>query len=228
MTARPETPDVAPFQKRYPSATHAETALRRSLAARSAGVATPAVLHGGDQASLHFERINTGAAPSLAQMVEAVHRLEAMPTDGLTRFDPFLRIRPRLSAAPPHIRRLATDLADRDAAVGWPAATVIHGDFHPGQCLQDRSGIVWLVDLDDLALGPPEADLGNLAAWMATNVEGNLEKRTCDAMAKVHSLSRQSDPALIVHFSRIATLRRALKLAEKGLPWASAQIASSA
>ena len=228
MTGRPNRIDAAPFEKSYASAAQAGIARRRSLAAIGAGVPTPAVLPGGGPTSLLFDRIDTRGAPSLARMIDAAQRLGRMPTDGQTRFDPFLRVRPRLEAAPTHIRRLCADLVDRDAALDWPALTVIHGDFHPGQCLQDRRGKVWLVDLDDLALGPPEADLGNLTAWIATSVEGHLEDQTRVAMAKVQALSPQADPALIGHFCRIATLRRALKLAEKGLPWALAQLSSSA
>ena len=228
MTGRPNWIGTAPFEKSYPSVAHARIARARSLAAIRAGVPTPAVLPGGGPTSLLFDRIDTGVAPSLARVIDAVQRLAGMPTDGLTRFDPFLRIRPRLEAAPTHIRRLCGDLVDRDAALDWPALTVIHGDLHPGQCLQDGTGKVWLVDLDDLALGPPEADVGNLAAWIATSVEGHLEAQTRVAMVKLQALSPQADPALIQHFCQIATLRRALKLAEKGRPWALAQLSSSA
>lgn len=228
MTALPQEQGAALFEKRYPSAARAETALRRSLSARIAGVPTPAVWQGNDPTRLFFERIDAGAAPSLAQMTGVVRRLRRMATDGLSRFDPFLRIRPRLMAAPPDICQLFADLEARDAALGWPALTVIHGDFHPGQCLQDRTGKVWLIDLDDLALGPHEADLGNLAAWIATSVKGPMGEQTRRALDQVLAVSPMADPALTGHFCQIALLRRALKLAGKGLPWALVQLPSKA
>lgn len=227
MTADPEPINAATFEKRYSSAARAETALRRSLLARMAGVPTPAARLGEVPTSLIFDRIDTAAPPTLPRLIETVGLLGRMATEGLDRFDPFLRIRPRLAAAPSAICDLQAELVARDAALGWSAATVIHGDFHPGQCLQDRSGKVWLVDLDDIALGPIEADLGNLAAWIATSRTGDLAARTHSALVQVQALASQTNPLLIAHFCRIARLRRALKLAGKGQPWALAQLSST-
>lgn len=227
MTMQPETLNSAVFEKRYPSAARAETALRRSLVARMAGVPTPSAWLGDASTRLMFDRIEAAAPPALSHLIETVGLLGQMPTTGLHRFDPFLRIRARLDAAPSAIRDLYAELVARDAAMGWPGSGVIHGDFHPGQCLQDGTGKVWVVDLDDLALGPPEADLGNLAAWLATRARGHLGTQAHTALDQVLALSPRRDPALVGHFCRIALLRRSLKLAGKGQPWALEQLPSN-
>lgn len=225
MTGRMEGHSAGRFEKTYPSAAAADRALRRSLAARAAGVQTPAVLGRSGPLQLSFARIVAAAPPGLAEMIGGLQALNRMPKDGLTRFDAFLRIRPRLGAAPPGIQSLVAALEAQDAALGWPSASVIHGDFHPGQTVRDRSGTMWLLDLDDLALAPPEADLGNLAAWIATRSDGVLETRAESALAEVGALAPGADAGLIRHFLRIALVRRSLKLAEKGLPWALDQLA---
>jgi hypothetical protein len=224
MTPRAASPDTDRFDKDYPSVAAANTALQRSLAARLAGVPTPAVLGRSGPAQLSFARITAAASPSLTGILAALQKLNRMPPYGLTRFDPFLRIRPRLANAPPHLLALVTALLAQDQALGWPAETVVHGDVHPGQTLQDASGNVWLLDLDDLALAPPEADLGNLAAWLATQTKGTLEDNARTALATVLALAPQADPSLTAHFQQIALIRRALKLAERGQPWALEQL----
>jgi hypothetical protein len=225
MTARRDAQAARRYEKSYPSAAAADRALCRSLAARRAGVQTPAVLDRVGPMQLSFARIAAGAPPGLAEMIGVLPTLNRMPKDGLSRFDAFLRIRPRLGAAPPEVRNLAAALEAQDAALGWPSASVIHGDFHPGQTMRDRSGTVWLLDLDDLALAPPEADLGNLAAWIATRSQGVLEMRAKGALAEVSALAPGADAGLTRHFLRIALVRRSLKLAEKGVPWALDQLA---
>jgi hypothetical protein len=197
------------FIKHYPTVQAAEAAVQRAMNARRAGVYTPAVLKRIGPQTLCFERIESAGRPDAAALKRILPPLNRMPHTGLSRFDPFLRIRPRLPGAPPLIRDMAHRLMEKDASLNWPQTAVIHGDFHPGQVLCDAQGRAWLVDLDDLALAPPEADLGNLAAWMATQGLQDLSPPTpaMDALA---------DPALTRHFFDIALLRRALKLAEKG------------
>jgi hypothetical protein len=212
------------FEKLYPSVEAADAAFQRSLSARRSGVPTPAVQGRNGPMRLSFDRVVASAPPTLAQMVKALQTLHRMPPDRLTRFDPFLRIRPRLGGAPLHIQAFVRDLEAQDAALHWPATAVIHGDFHPGQTIQDRSGTVWLLDLDDLALGPTEADLGNLSAWIATRSEGSLETQARNAMTEVLALAPQANPVLTRHFQKVALARRALKLAGKGQPWALDQL----
>jgi Phosphotransferase enzyme family len=214
----------ARFRKRYPSAVAADVALFRSHMARKVGVPTPAAYPMTSRLALSFERVVASDPPSLAQMVTVLQCLQRVPPEGLTRFDPFLRIHPRLGFAPPRIRSLVTALMAKDVALGWPGSSVVHGDFHPGQTMRDTAGTVWLLDLDDLALAPPEADLGNLAAWFATQAEGNLTALASHALAQLLALAPDADQALTTHFFKIALVRRALKLAERGAPWALDQL----
>jgi hypothetical protein len=199
------------FIKQYPSVHAAEVAFQRAVMARQAGVCTPAVLDRTGPQSLCFERIEGTHPPDPARLLQVLVPLHRMPHRGLARFDPFLRIRPRLPGAPLQVRALADRLMAQDAALNWPTSAVIHGDFHPGQVLCDAAGQAWLVDLDDLALAPPEADLGNLAAWRATQSPPGPWPLAQDAVPL-------ADPELTGHFHAIALLRRALKLAERGQP----------
>jgi hypothetical protein len=224
MTSSAVVPDAGRFEKLYPSVAAADIARHRSQAARAAGVPTPAVLARTEPRLLSFERIVPRGQPTLAGMLAVVQRLNRMPPDGLLRFDPFLRIRPRLGAAPARIQALVSTLDAQDGALKWPASRVVHGDFHPGQTIMDNSGKVWLVDLDDLALAPPEADLGNLAAWSATRTEGNLVVQARAAMLGVIALVPEADPVLSGHFLQIALVRRALKLAGRGQFWVLDQL----
>ncbi|MCU0802127.1 MAG: aminoglycoside phosphotransferase family protein [Rhodobacteraceae bacterium] len=223
MTAQTR-PDETQFHKRYPSALAAGLAARRSKDAQAAGVPTPDVVRMDRDQMLAFRRIVPQGQASLPQMLDVVARVQAMPVAGLARFDPFLRIRPRLIQASARIAGLVARLETQDRALNWPANSVVHGDFHPGQVLRDATGKVWLIDLDDLALGPPEVDAGNLAAWLATQGPGDLAAMHRTAFRLVRALSPQADADLLAHFCAIAVVRRALKLAEKGQPWALDQL----
>jgi hypothetical protein len=197
------------FIKHYPSVQAAEAAQTRSLTARKAGVRTPAVRERIGPQTLCFERIDATDGPRLDDLLQVLPPLNWMPQGGLARFDPFLRIRPRLHLAPLDVQEMARRLMARDETMHWAQTHVIHGDFHPGQVLCDGKGQLWLVDLDDLALAPPEADLGNLAAWMAT------QQTALPPLVPPEG----ADPILTAHFRDIALLRRALKLGENGQPW---------
>jgi aminoglycoside phosphotransferase (APT) family kinase protein len=214
----------AAFCKRYPTAEAAELARALCTAARNGGVPTPAVWQSAEADVLCFDRIEACGAASLKAMVATLTVLRQMPKAALGRFDPFVRIRPRLQAAPSAMRALVENLAARDAALAWPAAAVVHGDFHPGQVIRDQTGKVWLIDLDDLALAPAEADLGNLAAWIATQKPGHLGGAAADALVQVLSVASGADPRLTAHFLDVALIRRALKLQEKGVDWVVRQL----
>lgn len=213
------------FLKRYPTAAAAMIAWNRSLAAAAAGVPTPSVHGRIGHMVLSFHKVDVQGKASLAEMVALSLQLHGMPQGDLIRFDPFLRIRPRLATAPTKVGLLIDDLATRDVALRWQETAAIHGDFHPGQVIRDTADKVWLIDLDDMATGPPEADLGNVAAWLATQKAGQLSGLAEGALAEVLVLSPGSDPALVAHFCAVALIRRALKLAERGERWALDQVA---
>lgn len=224
MTGKATWVNGGAFLKRYSSQEAAETAFKRSIVAQAAGVPTPAVLGQSGPMVLSFERIAAQGKPLLGEMVQVVSLLHRMPPRGLARFDPFLRINSRLSAAPPPVGLLVDALQRQDAALCWSGVSAIHGDFHPGQTVRDSLGKVWLIDLDDMALAPPEADLGNLAAWLATQTTGELGALEADALAQVLPLAPDADPILVAHFCAIALVRRALKLAERGQCWVIGQL----
>jgi Ser/Thr protein kinase RdoA (MazF antagonist) len=56
----------------------------------------------------------------------------------------------------------AVRAAARELGEPWPVPTVVHRDLYEEQVLLGDQ--VGLIDLDDVALGPPELDLGNLLA----------------------------------------------------------------
>jgi Ser/Thr protein kinase RdoA (MazF antagonist) len=107
------------------------------------------------------------------------------------------------------------DIRDRVAAAvptlrgPWKSATVVHRDLYEDQILLGHR--VGLIDLDDVALGPPELDIGNLLAHLDL-----LELRTQQELA----VSRNSfldgygsrgalDPELLRRCRTLARLRLA-------------------
>lgn len=99
---------------------------------------------------------------------------------------------------------------------------VCHGDFHPGQVIRDATGTSWLIDLDDLAVACPAADLGNLIAYLATSqprscaITTAVDQLTPAVMAAWASEPQTLNMAEITYFTEIALIRRALKRAERG------------
>lgn len=212
------------FVKVFATAAEAGEAIRRSALARSAGVPTPGAQAGPNSMSVAFDRIDGDSGIGLVDLcglagllgpLAALHRT---PAQGLAPYDPFLRIRPRLAEAPDS--GVDAALLARVGA-GLPRGGVaLHGDFHAGQLIRDSRGDVWIVDLDDMAVGPAEADLGNFAAHLATRPEtGVAPLRTslehwCDRVCA--AWPTPCDRGLVVRYMRIAALRRALKLRERG------------
>lgn len=216
--------DDAGFHKRYASGEAAFTALQRSKVVRAAGVSTPVARPTALPEVLIFDRIVAGATPSLSEILATLAPLHRMRGAQCRRFDPFARILPRLTGGMPAIQRRVAGLEVVDRALGWPAETVVHGDLHPGQVIRDGRGQTWLIDLDDLALGPAEADFGNLAAFLATQRPGPLPDMARQAIAGIVAEATSADPALVGHFCDIALVRRALKLRERGLDWVIRQL----
>lgn len=107
----------------------------------------------------------------------------------------------------------------RDAAVRF----VVHGDFHLGQIIFDQQApTVWLLDLDDLAIGPAEFDIANFAAHYVTSTTlytGDI----CEGFAAVIRILSQGygvstgvelDQHMLMLCGAASLLRRGLKLAE--------------
>jgi len=90
----------------------------------------------------------------------------------------------------------------------------LHGDLHVGQFVQDRMEKVWVVDLDDLALGPPEADLANFTAHLATSASGGIAHWATRIRGAWHNLGEHCDDEIFARHLRFALVRRHLKLRE--------------
>lgn len=211
--------------KRFSSPTAAEAALARAKALHEAGITTPVPTRTSNL-TLRFSRIQgeTGEAlltsmRDLLAPLAALHRIQP-PELGLQPYNPLARIQPRLSLAP-------IWMTDRIKQIGPrlrnDTRRLCHGDFHPAQVIRDAEGISWLLDLDDLALGPIEADLGNLIGWLATRQgpsEPALEDRLGQARLAIlrdwHAAPNGIDVHNLGDFTTLAIFRRALKQAEKG------------
>lgn len=204
--------------KSYPSAAITHAALIRAEALRAAGLDTPAATR-MDATTLAFDRLSgrSGAVlirdlPTLLAPLAALH---CTPVPDLPPHDPFRRIMPRLPLAPATLRARIATLATQPRAM--PTAT-LHGDFHPGQVIATADGTAWLIDLDDMAHGPAEADVGNLLAWCLTAPEtrdappsGGWRKALVAAWR-----GNELHPATLSFETEIALVRRALKRFAKG------------
>lgn len=214
--------DADRFVKSYPSALAAALALKRTKLARSAGVPTPDAWVSA-RGELSFDLIlgdgGLDLVPDMPAILDPLHHLASMPTDGFATYDPFLRIGPRLHLAPPALQDRIKALKQ----LPGPASTgLCHGDFHPGQVIRDPSGQSWLIDLDDMAVASPAADLGNLIAYLATSglwsgpIAEGIAHWTSTILAAWATVADEPDQTQITYFTEIALIRRALKLAEKG------------
>lgn len=218
------------FVKSYPSAQAAALALRRTKLARRDGITTPDAWVSA-RAELSFDLIlgdcGRDLLADLPALLSPLPSLASMSIAGFAPYDPFLRIRPRLALAPPALRDRIAALMHLPAPAG---ISLCHGDFHPGQVIRDAAGQCWLIDLDDMALAGPAADLGNLIANLASKdqMAGHLPQAvafwTDSILAAWSRLAPAPDLAQITYFTEIALIRRALKLAAQGDPGVLAQI----
>jgi len=172
---------------------------------------------GDNPRSVEFDRIEglTGQAlreTDLQSLLESVSRIHACTVPGLEPFDPFLRIRPRLTATSSHLIRAVL----RDPVPDGSAT--LHGDLHVGQFIRDGQGKVWIVDLDDLALGPPEADLANFAAHLATSGPGSISLCSQRVVTAWTGLGQACNDDIFQSYLRFSLVRRHLKLREAGRP----------
>src|SRR5439155_9102113 len=86
------------------------------------------------------------------------------------------------------VERLRTMLSDEDRAV-------IHGDFYAAQVIA-ANGEFALIDLDEAAIGPAAADLGNFIAHlektaMCGTIHCNDVARLTDALLRGYGANRQ-------------------------------------
>ena len=102
--------------------------------------------------------------------------------------------------------------------------SIVHGDFHAGQIFFGSAPrMTWVLDLDDLAFGHKESDLGNLSAYLATARETTLNDVfgayiywASQVKAAYDDLAKRSLNHEVIHaYGTIALLRRGLKLWER-------------
>ncbi|MFK7941473.1 MAG: phosphotransferase family protein [Paracoccaceae bacterium] len=206
------------FLKRYADAVHAAEALRRTKLLRAQSVQTPAAKPGQTPCELDFDRVagRTGRdliGQDLKPLLQSVAELHRASVPDLAPFDPLVRIRPRLALTRVSVLR---EIVNGPVPAG---NSVLHGDLHVGQFIVAPEGAVWLVDLDDMAVGPPEADLANVTAHLATTEPGpGIEawsRRVCDPWT---ALGHTADRPVFARYLHLALLRRHLKLRETGRP----------
>ncbi len=186
------------------------------------GVPTPPAIQYGKSGEVWFpflagvgglERLVEEGPDTLSNLLGPVVQLHKIPIpDRLEAFDPFARIVERVRG--PDDAAIDSLAEKYRRSLPAPKVTgIIHGDFHAGQLLTDNSHQVWLLDLEDLAVGPGEADIGNFAAHLATRPEtrkqrrldssiGYWFKRTCNAYSRRHGhlFRRPQGPTRILPF----------------------------
>ena len=214
--------DGTRFYKRVRDPGEVDRLIDRARQIGLAGGRSPAPEYCADKQALAFplldgttgvSLIDGGTLSDLLVPLQAVSR--AVLTD-LPPYDPFAKIPARLGPEPP---RWLTDRLARLADMAANPPGVVHGDFHCGQLIRDRAGRVWVVDLDDMAFGPVEADLGNFAAHLATRPEtrradlrDGVRHWGGQVLEAWNRLSAPCEPALFWRHLDIALVRRALKL----------------
>lgn len=212
------------FLKRYADTAIAAEALRRSEVLRAQSVQTPAARAGPTPAELAFDRVEgrTGhdlIGQDMKPLFHSVAQLHGASVSNLAPYDPLLRIRPRLALTDVPLFR---DIVNGPIPQG---RSVLHGDLHVGQFIVTLSGAVWLVDLDDLAIGPPEADLANFAAHLATTQhKPGIEAWSRQVFNAWDAIGLSADQQVFTRYLHLALLRRHLKLRQAGRPDFEAQI----
>jgi Ser/Thr protein kinase RdoA (MazF antagonist) len=172
----------------------------------------------------------TGPAQSHIQsamkLLSSLHQSEVGPA-GLCEFDPFRLSDKRLKE--PWFRvlasRLQTDaLTLRRKLEETPppkrGLSIIHGDFHAGQLIQEAvSRKWWMIDLDDVAHGHKEADIANFCANLATRKDSSvvaIDTKLSELRAMCGDAYEGGiNDGLFEYYAACALLRRALKFAAR-------------
>lgn len=210
------------FAKTFADEPSASEAVRRSMALRAQGLATPAARCEGRM--VLFDRLDGVSGLALEQTapdpwLRPLAQLHLCHLDGLSLAEPLRRIRPRNALLTSSV---LADALSRLAESPPRGTTLLHGDFHLGQLIRDDAGQVWMVDLDDLCLGPPEADLANLIANLATQsrLPGNFSSRLAQCRSGITRvwtcLGLSCREPVLDHHLALALIRRHLKLREAG------------
>ncbi|TQV83330.1 phosphotransferase family protein [Denitrobaculum tricleocarpae] len=210
------------FYKRVSGPVEAGDLIVRASELSRAGGKTPVPGYCPDRSAVNFPMIEGASGVALIDQVALSYLLAPLQPlrragiSELPPFDPFAKITVRLNAKTPQwLRARLGALKD----MPFEADGVVHGDFHCGQMILDESGNLWLVDLDDMAQGPVEVDLGNFAAHLATRPETRRRRLAeglpfwAEQVQKAwDELGEVCNPTLFRRHVDIAVIRRALKL----------------
>lgn len=215
------------FSKQYPDTLTAAEVVRRSNVARQAGVITPKVLAVKKHTTIAFERIDgecgIGLVKStdLSRLLSPLVKLHKIDQRQLPEFNPFLRIDPRMEELSIPSELLVEIRKLKQVAI--PHNGVVHGDFHMGQLICDSADRCWVIDFDDMSLGPPEADLGNLIAYLGTHpatmgdsLSASLSYWQRQIEAAWNELGQVYEDERLQYFMQVALIRRSLKRCEAG------------
>jgi hypothetical protein len=192
----------------------------------------------GLRAGGHLSQWKQLSVAGQAVLLGPLVQLHNVSPDGLRLqpLDPWLRITPRLSREPSlfaqgraaRIMRLYDRLQDQQALIERyhrDGEVPVHGDYHVNQIIvAKRDAMPWLLDLDDLALGFPEADLGSCMANLVTTANLLFEDVMQDYKALKSVLcpayvslgGRTLNAGLTDFYTAVSLLRRALKFYETG------------
>ena len=164
------------IRKRVPDA---EEVLARIAWLRGHGVPTPEARAGIEADHIEILRVEgvdgrriidpTAPHLTLPLLLAPLRALARLPAAGLDLpcWNPAPLIEPRLASG--------SALAGRAANL-WkvirPGLTrggrLLHGDYHPGQLLFGPRAEPWMIDWDDMALGPPAVDRLNLLVYLSS------------------------------------------------------------
>ena len=164
----------------------------------------------------------------MASLMTALHQLHRVPADclALRPLDVTRRIAPRLETPGANTSLFRYFLKLRSELKAFSGLTPdhpVHGDLHVGQLLIDKNDQVWIVDLDDLATGQIESDLGNFCAHLASHPEFTFNGilSSWDYWSKIVMHSYQVSSGCPPNwkcmrlYGALALLRRALKITER-------------
>jgi len=222
--------------KRFSTPENALVVFHRTRLLRRHDINTPDVARcQSDDRTLVFDAINgrngfdvlvhRGSA-ALMPMLSLLQELHGVTSEySQHQYDPLRRIRPRLETL-----RCAKFAAYCEQLViqlkRYPRTTPqvwLHGDFHARQLVFDVTDQPWILDLDDMASGDAEADLGNFAAHLTTSApfwQSTLTKCLEDWVRDIAAAYRHNadpvDDQLTLLYGHLALVRRALKLQERG------------
>jgi aminoglycoside phosphotransferase len=130
-----------------------------------------------------WEYLADSRSADLVTLARCLRRLHAVPpAPFLHRLEPFTRFEQRLDAGAAltaadlsFLTELRDELAEQWASASFELGeTVIHGDAHMDNLLQTADGRLAFVDLETVAIGPPEWDLTLTAlyyecGWFSAN-----------------------------------------------------------